>query len=380
MSSPGFKQALIRHFARPLAALAACCSFASAGAADIVVGQVAPFSGPQAVTGKSINAGVKLYIDAVNARGGIRGQRIKLVTRDDAQKPEETVRLIKELIEQESPVALVGTVGTSNLEAVGKDGVLTRERVTMIGAVSGAASVARTGGMLVVKASYHDEVGRLFRQLSQLNLKRVGLVYQDDGLGKDVLAGAQEAAKQHGITLVAQAGYERNTTNVQPAVEAMRAAAPQAIFLGATTAAAIEFVKAFGPSRSVTIYGLSIIDTEVLIKKLGAQQSVGYAFSIVLPLPTQETLPLVREYLALRDKANNPDLSTRSIEGFIAAKALVRALERAPRMNAESVAAALHGLADVDLGGYWLDFKQAGHGGSRYVDFAMIGSRGKIVR
>lgn len=379
MSSPGFKRTLVQRLAKPLLALAACCTFSSAWA-DIVVGQVAPFSGPQAVTGRAINAGVKLYIDSVNARGGIKGQRIKLVTRDDAQKPEETVRLIKELITQESPVALIGTVGTSNLEAVGKDGVLAREHVTMIGAISGAASVARTSGMLVVKASYHDEVGRLFHQLSQLGLKRVGLVYQDDGLGKDVVAGAQEAAKQYGITLVAQIGYERNTTNVQPAVEAMRKAAPQAIFLGATTAAAVEFVKAFGTSRSTTIYGMSIIDTEVLVKKLGPEQSVGYAFSVVLPLPSQETLPLVRDYISLRNKANNPDLSTRSIEGFIAAKALLRALEKTQRMNSESVGSALQSLTDFDLGGYRLDFKETGRGGSRYVDFAMIGSRGKVVK
>jgi branched-chain amino acid transport system substrate-binding protein len=369
-----------RSWARCVLALAACCVVSTTARADIVIGQVAPFSGPQAVTGKAIHAGVKLYIDAVNERGGVKGQRIRLVTRDDAQKPDETVRLVKELIAQESPVALIGTVGTSNLEAVGKDGVLAREHISMVGAVSGAASVARTQGMLVVKASYHDEVRRLFSQLSQLGLTRVGLVYQDDGLGKDVLAGAEQFARQHGIVLVAKAGYERNTTNVQAAVDAMHKAAPQAIFLGATTAAAIEFVKAFGADRSTTIYGLSIIDTEVLMKKLGPQQSVGYAFSVVLPLPTDEKVPLVREYLAMRARSGDPDLATRSLEGFIAAKALVRALERTPRPTRETVAATLHGLADVDLGGYHLDFTEAGRTRSRYVDFAIVGSRGKIVK
>lgn len=371
---------LAHRLAKPLLALAACCAVTSAAWADIVVGQVAPFSGPQAVTGRAIHAGVKLYIDAVNARGGIKGQRIKLVTRDDAQKPDETVRLIKEIVAQESPVALIGTVGTSNLEAVGKDGVLDRQHVSMIGAISGAASVARTSGMLVVKASYRDEVHRLFNQLSQLGMTRVGLVYQDDGLGKDVLAGAADAAKQYGIKLVAQAGYERNTTNVQAAVEAMQKAEPQAIFLGATTAAAVEFVKAFGTRRSTTIYGMSIIDPEVLLKKLGPEQSAGYAFSVVLPLPSDEKVPLVREYLALQAKADNPDLSTRSIEGFIAAKTLVRALEKTPRMTPEAVATTLQGLTNFDLGGYHLDFTEAGRGGSRYVNFAMIGARGRIVK
>jgi branched-chain amino acid transport system substrate-binding protein len=71
--------------------------------ADIVVGQVAPFSGPQAITGKAVRAGAQLWFDAVNARGGVKGQQIRFVTRDDAQKPEQTVRLVKELIEKEAP-------------------------------------------------------------------------------------------------------------------------------------------------------------------------------------------------------------------------------------------------------------------------------------
>jgi len=67
---------------------------ASVAHADIVIGQVTPLSGPQAVTGKAIRAGVRLYLDAINATGGLRGQRVKLVVRDDAQNPKETVRIV----------------------------------------------------------------------------------------------------------------------------------------------------------------------------------------------------------------------------------------------------------------------------------------------
>ena len=56
-----------------------CLAAATTAHADIVIGQVAPFTGPQAVTGKAIRAGAKLWLDDVNARGGVRGQKIKLV-------------------------------------------------------------------------------------------------------------------------------------------------------------------------------------------------------------------------------------------------------------------------------------------------------------
>jgi branched-chain amino acid transport system substrate-binding protein len=349
--------------------------------ADIVVGQVAPFTGPQGVTGRAIHAGAKLYLDSVNASGGVRGQKIRLAVRDDVQKSEETVRLVKDIISAESPIALLGTVGTSNLEAVAKDGVLARSHVPMVGAISGADSVVHAEGMLVVKARYRDEVGRLFANLAHLGVRRVGLVYQDDGLGKDVLAGATEAAKEHGLSLVGSASYPRNTTDTAATVDKMTTASPQAIFLGATTAAAIDFVTRYRAiGGRAQLYGMSIIDPEVLLKAVGTHTAHGYAFSTVLPLPSETKRAVVREYLALGAASKDPDLTTRSLEGFIAAKALVWALRKAPRLTPDSVAETLASPGGFDAGDFTLDFSEKGRSGSRYVGFAIVGSDGRLVQ
>lgn len=370
-----------RNFLSAVALALLAVALPASAAEDIVIGQVAPFSGPQAVTGKAIHAGAKLYFDAVNARGGVRGRAIKLVTRDDAQKPEESVRLTRELISAEAPLALIGTVGTANLEALAKDGVLTQQRVSMIGAVSGAASVVQASGMHIVKASYHDEVARLFSQLAGVGVKRVGLVYQDDGLGRDVLAGAEAAAKKHGIELAARSSYPRNTVAVEKAVADMVAARVQVVFLGATTAAGIEFVKQYGAAGGLgTLYGMSIIDTDALLKALGPERSRGYAFSVVLPLAQQTQRAVVREYLQLRDASKDANLSARSIEGFIAAKALVKVLEGTANLTPAGVTAALAAARSVDVGGYLLDFSANDRPGSHYVDFAMFGAQGRILQ
>jgi ABC-type branched-subunit amino acid transport system substrate-binding protein len=354
--------------------------FAALAAEPIVIGQVAPFTGPQAVTGKAMNAGAKLYFDAVNLKGGVRGRPIKLVTRDDAQKPEDSVRLTRELIAAEAPVAMISTVGTANLEALAKDGVYTQTKTSLVGAVSGAASVVKAPGMHIVKASYHDEVGRLFDQLSHVGVKRVGLVYQDDGLGKDVLAGAQAAAQTHGIELAVTSGYPRNTVQVEKAVADIIDSKVQVVFLGATTAAGIEFVKQYAAKGGQGIlYGMSIIDTDALLKALGPERARGYAFSVVLPLPQQGSLAVVREYLQLKAASNNPDLSARSIEGFIAAKALVKVLETTNSLTPAGVTAALNAASAIDVGGYTLDFSVNDKPGSHYVNFAMFGANGKIL-
>jgi len=251
----------------------------------------------------------------------------------------------------------------------------------MIGAVSGAASVVQASGMHIVKASYHDEVARLFSQLAGVGVKRVGLVYQDDGLGRDVLAGAEAAAKKHGIELAARSSYARNTVAVEKAVADMVSAKVQVVFLGATTAAGIEFVKQYGAAGGLgTLYGMSIIDTDALLKALGPERSRGYAFSVVLPLAQQTQRAVVREYLQLRDASKDANLSARSIEGFIAAKALVKVLEGTGSLTPAGVTAALAAARSVDVGGYLLDFSANDRPGSHYVDFAMFGAQGRILQ
>jgi ABC-type branched-subunit amino acid transport system substrate-binding protein len=349
-------------------------------AEDIVVGQVAPFSGPQAVSGLSIRAGAQLYFDAVNARGGVHGRAIRLVTRDDLQKPDETVKLTRALIAAESPVAMICTVSTNNLEALARDGVLAQTSTAMVGAVSGAASVVKAPNVFIIKASYREEVSRLFKQIASLGQTQVAVVFQDDSFGQDILAGAEAAAKQYGLTIVARSPYARNTVAVEKAVADIAKANPQVVFVGATTAAAIEFVRQYGVAKGPgTLYGMSVIDTDAMLKRLGPIGVRGYGFTVVLPLQQQTQRAVVREYVKLRDASSDKNLSSRSMEGFISAKALVKVLEGLSNPTAATVSAALS-RAHIDLGDYPIDFTERGHTGSTFVDFAMFGSNGKVVQ
>jgi hypothetical protein len=84
---------------------------AQASAKEILVAQVAAFTGAQASSGKAIRAGISLYLNHVNSHGGIAGDRIRLVTYDDGYKAEETVRLVKQVLVKEAPLAFVGVLG-----------------------------------------------------------------------------------------------------------------------------------------------------------------------------------------------------------------------------------------------------------------------------
>ena len=353
---------------------------APASAKEILVAQVAAFTGAQASSGKAIRAGINLYLNHVNRNGGVAGDKVKLITYDDGYKAEETVRLEKEVLVKEAPLAFIGVLGTANNEAIIKDGILARANVPLVGAISGASTMLGAPNIYVTKASYGDEVRRLFEILSLIGINRVAIVYQDDGFGKDIVTGAERAAPVTRVNLVVKAPYERNTTNVKPAVDAALKSDAQVIYLGAVTSAAVEFIKQYRKAGGTAqVYGVSVIDINGMKKGLSPEELSGYGFGVLWPLTTSRTLPMTREYQQLAKEAKDPDLAERSMEGYIAAKVLVQGL-RQTRSSPAALSKAVGGMKGVDIGGFLIDFTRPKQTGSQYVDFAIVNKSGSILQ
>ena len=135
---PQFSRGIQRTRRFSAAAITTSLLVATGGAVaakDIVVAQIAPQTGVQASSGKAYTAGLRLGFDSINAAGGVNGSLIRLVTLDDGYKPDETVRLAKEVIAKENPVALAATVGTANAEALIKSGILSDTGLSLVGRV-----------------------------------------------------------------------------------------------------------------------------------------------------------------------------------------------------------------------------------------------------
>jgi len=348
---------------------------------EIVVAQVAAFTGPLGPRGKGIRAGIKLHFDKVNAGGGINGVKIRFISMDDGYKPLDTVRLVKETIAAERPVAFIGSVGTANVEALMKERVLIDANIPLIGTTSGASSLLGALNVFTTKATYHDEAEKLFSILATTGVNQIGIVYQDDSFGADVIAGVEKAAAKTGIKISVKAPFPRNTTDVKAAVEKVIKANPPLIYLAAPTSGAIEFIKEYRQGGGTTqIYGVSVIDGSAIVAKLGADAAHGFAFGTVVPPANARSFAIVREYQELAALSKDPDLGGQSLEGFMSAKVLVHALRKAKNPTSAAVAQAIAATSRLDLGDYMIDFSDKNHAGGRFVDFAILDGRGKIIR
>ena len=357
-----------------------------AAAAEILVAQVAPLSGPLAPTGNGMRVGALVCFQAVNAAGGIRGSKIRLVSRDDGYKAEETVRLARATLAESRPIAFFGIVGTGNLEALIKENVLSEAGIPAIGLRSGASSLVRPENTLLffTRASYAEEVDRIVSHLAMTGQRRIAAFYQDDAFGADGLAAIDLSSKQHKVDVLARASYPKNTTQVESAVNALAAANSQAIVMVANTAASAEFVKQFrAVGGTAQLFALSPTEGTQVAQKIGAQAAHGFAVSQVVPDPQNGGLPIVRDFQDdfRKHAPSGFEASATVLEGYVAARTLVEALRRAgAEPTRAKLVASLQSIRNFDIGGMNIGFDTRSRSGSHYVDIAILGPDGKLLR
>lgn len=354
-------------------------------AADITIAQVAPLSGVLATTGQQMVLGGKIYFNHINDKGGIHGQKIKVLVADDGYKVDETVRLTKEMLAKPEVVALFGFAGTANIGKLLTDKVLEQGGAVLVAPYTGGEQLRNPFNPWIfhVRAGYADEAEHMVQQLTTLGMKRIAVMYQDDGFGKAGLAGVEAAVTRRGLKLAIAAGYERNTDNVEDAVKKIKAADPQAIIMISINKPTAAFVKQYRESGGgAQLLNISVVDPAELVKLAGLKNAHGLGISQVVPYPFMANLPVIREYQELLKKyAPEQEVNYTNFEEFLGAKVLVEGLRRAgPNPTRAKVMKALEGMSSYDLGGITVNYAPDNRVGSRYVDVTVIGSTGKLLK
>src|SRR5260221_7413368 len=239
------RKLLFQIVAAALPLLAAGAALAEPGitADRIIIGQSAGFTGSVAATVKELTAGAQAYFDHVNAKGGVHGRKIVLESMDDGFDPKKSPEVFKKLIEEKNVFAMFLSRGTPTNEAAYP--VLEAAKVPLVGPSTGAMSMYNPPRkyLFPVRASYHSETFKIVPQLLNMGINRIALLYLDDSVGKDGLAGVQQAMKEANLTAVAVASHPRGG-KVDEAVAAVAKIEPQAVVMITPADGGVAVVKA----------------------------------------------------------------------------------------------------------------------------------------
>ncbi|WP_423600590.1 ABC transporter substrate-binding protein [Roseateles sp. MS654] len=382
MIKPSWNRPL-RRFAASIATAAVAFSLSTAARADILVGQTAGFTGQVAPSVKELTLGARLYIDHVNAAGGVNGQKIDLQSLDDGFDPKRAAANAQTLIDK-GAVALFLTRGTPHTQAVIP--LLDKAQVPLIAPSTGAMLLHKPVHPYIfnVRSTYQREAERAVQLLLEMGNTRIALVQVNDTFGSDAVAGAMHGFNERKIKPVGHFTYDREKPDVQGVVKQLIAADPQVVLLVASQQITAETIGALRAAGS-RILGATLSNnaSNGFVQLLG-QNATGVIVSQVFPSERSTNLAMVRELtdLVKAKPAESGGLVTPAMmEGFASAKVLVESLKRAGKdVSRASLLRALNGMSRYDLGGMELNFSSTDHTGTNYADIAIIDPRGRFLR
>ena len=350
-------------------------------AAEIVVGQVAPMTGIEANQGRAYAAGMQLLFNNTNSAGGVNGNTFVLVRKDDGGRPDDTVSATRQLLAESKPLVLAGYFGSRNINDLIAAGLLEKEKVALVGYRT-AEIRPETPLLYNVRASLRDEINKLTEHLATIGITRLGLFYEEGPGAAALIAAAEEATKKANATIKSKASYRAGTASVTPAVDTFVTAAPQAIIMVSSGAAAAGFIEEYRTAGGTAqLFAHSGADIEQLSKRLAEEQMKGVAIAQVTPSPYKISSKLTKEFIDAVAKADKQEVpvSYAMMEGYIAAKVIVEAVRRQKgRPTREGMVAALDAMDSYNLGGYAVGFKPGMRSGSRFVELSIISGSGKI--
>jgi branched-chain amino acid transport system substrate-binding protein len=375
----------LRFFRSLVLSAAVSVATGLSAAKDLVIAQVAPFGGNLAVAGRDFNLGAMIAFDEVNAAGGIGRQQLRLVSRDDGNRPADTVRHVSSLLKTEAPVVLIGLWGAESAQALLKNKILDKTGIAVVGVRSGDALLRNEKSLFHVRASYRDEVLRMLEQVKTMGMSRIAIVHEDDAFGREALAVAREAVKDRPIKIETVVALKNVNQDASSAVKALTTATPpQGVLLFANTNAAAAFIKPLRQSdTAMFILTTSTVEIDNLVGQIGADFARGVSVAQSVPNPYKPTTSVARSMLSrMKLLGIAPERANfASLEGYISAQVVVEALKRAGRNPSPAkVSSALESIQQFNLGGFTVDFGPEQRSGSSFVELSVISANGKVLQ
>ena len=172
----------------------------------IKIGSVLSVTGPSSFLGEPEDKTLRLYVDRINAAGGVAGKKIELVIYDDGGDANKARTFATRLIEDDEIVAMVG--GTSTGSTMAMIPVFEEAQVPFI-SLAGAIEVVDPVRKFVFKTPHTDKMAceKIFEDPKKRNLTKIGMISGTDGFGASMRAQCVKVAPTYGVQIVSDETY-----------------------------------------------------------------------------------------------------------------------------------------------------------------------------
>lgn len=212
-----------------LAGAAALLAAPGAGAQEpIRIGAFLSVTGPAAFLGDPELKTLELYVDRLNAEGGVLGRKLQLVAYDDAGDAEKARTFAKRLLEQDKVDLIVGGSTTGTTMAVVP--MVEQAGVPFV-SLAGAVVIVEPAKKWVFKTPHTDRMAceKIFVDLQARKIAKVALISGSGGFDKSMRAECLKVAPKYGIEFVADETYGATDTDMTAQLTKIKGSGAQAV-------------------------------------------------------------------------------------------------------------------------------------------------------
>jgi branched-chain amino acid transport system substrate-binding protein len=325
---------------------------------EIKIGQNAAFSGPASVYGQ-ISTAESHYFQMINDQGGINGRKINLIALDDGYSPPKAIEVIRRLVEDDQVAILFQTLGTASNVAIRK--YVNLKKVPDIWIGSGASVFSASSKdfpwTIQFQPSYRVE-GQMYAKyiLQAKPDAKIGILYQNDDLGRDYLAGLKDGlGDKFDKMVVKNLSYEITDPTIDSQILDLKSSGADVLYDASTPKFSAMSIR---KTADIDWHPLHIIDSNGALVKpalesAGFDKSVGVITAQYLKDPTDPGWaddPGMKEFMAWKVKyAPEADVSNPVwYYGYTMAQALVVVLKQAGNdLSRENIMKAATHLPDT---------------------------------
>lgn len=307
---------------------------------EILVGEVGSMTGGEATFGQSTHNGIVLAFEQVNAAGGVKGKKLKLISLDDQGKPEEAATAVTKLITQDKVIALLGEVASSRSLAMAP--IAQQYKIPMITPSSTNPKVTEVGDYIFRVCFIDPFQGTVMAKFAWETLKSKNVAILRD-VKNDYSVGLADYFKQTfeklGGKIVMDTSYSAGDMDFKSQLTTIRTKKPEAIFVpGYYTEVGLIARQARELGINVPLMGGDGWDSPKL-QEIGGKAVDGSYFSN--HYSDEDQSPVVQKFISEYKSKFNIVPDGLAAMGYDAAKTLVAAMNASPDLSTGAIREAL---------------------------------------
>ncbi|MFT6557372.1 ABC transporter substrate-binding protein [Sneathiella sp.] len=357
-------------FAAALATATAMTAPAAAqqGISDdkIVLGSHQPLSGPVALWGVPVTNGMRMAVEEINAKGGIHGRQLELIVEDSAYQQNKAAQAGDKLIKKDKVFAMVGPLGTpTNMVTMPR---ALKKGVLNIFPVSAAKEMFEPYHKLKFAAftPYDDQMRAAVKYfVEKEGVKKIGVLYQDDDFGKNILLGCEEQAKAMGLPEVVKTNFKRGSKDFSSQIAKLKSGEVDLVCLGTIigeTIGSMATAKKIGFNPKFVVSSAGYVPENITLAKGLTEGLYGTSQT---PIPYYEDVSdTIKVWMDKYKERFNKTAVLQSVAGYELMHTFAIALEGAGKdITAEKVAEAMEQIKDHPsmFGGAPMSFSKDDH-------------------